>query len=103
MLEKEEKHRNTYQESTMSCEVQMHGFEAQIVFANYIPTLACHQSPPHPTLFVSTQIACSLVFESLVRSGYWVPSGSNQDQDCLVLAQKPEITGLDWYRPVRVS
>ena len=33
-----------------------------------------------------------LVFESLVRSSYFVPRGSNQDQDWLALIPKPKIT-----------
>ncbi len=39
MPEKEGNCRNTYWESTMLCEVRTHSFEAQIVFASYIPTL----------------------------------------------------------------
>jgi hypothetical protein len=33
-----------------------------------------------------------LVFESLVRSGYWVPRGSNRDRDRLSFVPKPKIT-----------
>ena len=41
-----------------------------------------------------------LVLESPVWSGYWVPCGSNHDQDWLGLPRKPRKTGLDWYKPV---
>ena len=42
-----------------------------------------------------------IVLESLVRSGYLVPMGTNRDRDQLVSAGKPKKTGPDWYQPVR--
>jgi hypothetical protein len=33
-----------------------------------------------------------LVFESPVRSGYWVPRGSNRDRDRLAFVPRPKIT-----------
>ena len=42
-----------------------------------------------------------LVLESLVRSGYLVPSGPNWDRDQLVPTRKLKITGPDRYKPVR--
>jgi len=42
----------------------------------------------------------SLVFKSLVWSGYWVPMSANQDWDWLASPWKPKITEPDWYRLV---
>ena len=44
-----------------------------------------------------------IVFESPVRSGYWVLRDSNRDRDRLVSAWKPQKTGPDHYKPVRVG
>ncbi|KIJ99239.1 hypothetical protein K443DRAFT_102606 [Laccaria amethystina LaAM-08-1] len=33
-----------------------------------------------------------IVFESPVRSGYWVPRGSNRDRDRLAFIPRPKIT-----------
>ena len=52
-------------------------------------------------LFVDTSNL--IVFESVVRSGCWVLSDSNQDQEWLVLAQKPKITGLNQCKLVIVG
>ena len=44
-----------------------------------------------------------IVLESLVRSGYLPPNGSNRDWDQLVFSQKPNLTGPNRYKPVIVS
>jgi len=48
-------------------------------------------------------LAFDVVFESLVWSGYWPPSGSNRDRDWLLTFQKPKLTGPNRYKPVIVS
>jgi len=40
----------------------------------------------------SLQSGRCVVFESPVRSGYWVPRGSNRDQDWLGFVPEPKIT-----------
>ena len=40
-------------------------------------------------------VVLELVLESLVRSGYLVPQGSNRDRDRLGFVPRPKITGPD--------
>jgi len=61
-----------------------------------------HESPPamrsahsnHPQTMTAhhNKKQARLVFESPVRSGYWVPRGSNRDQDWLGFVPEPKIT-----------
>jgi hypothetical protein len=43
-------------------------------------------------LIVQGVSSCRVVFESPVRSGYWVPRGSNRDRDRLAFVPRPKIT-----------
>jgi hypothetical protein len=55
-----------------------------------LPPYNHHLTQDYPYSYPSNQ--STLVFESPVRSGYWVPRGSNQDQDRLAFVPKPKIT-----------
>jgi len=56
--------------------------------------VGCHAHTLHLTC---------LVFESLVRSGYLVPRGSNWDWDQLGFVPKPKIPNWTWPKPVSCS
>jgi len=50
---------------------------------------------PIPRYISHIPLHLLVVFESPVRSSYWVPMGANRDRDRLASPRKPKITELD--------